>query len=185
MRRRGSNVYNSPKKSMADFLGPVHGEKNVSLLAASIKLVNMWKRGHLGALKNGKLAPTIAEMEETYRNYPCIRESVSAIAGMTGIKHVLTPSFTVLLHYAATESGNNARVMSFLERLASGLGLFENDPVYQLRRFLLAQRQAKPGQRRAGQQYVLALLIKAWNFSKSEKPCSRLAFNLNEEFPVL
>lgn len=173
------------KKSFGDFLGPVHGEKNVFLLASSLRLVWQWSHGCLASPKDARSIPTISELQDCYRDHPNLRESVVRVAGMSSLKRLLTPSYAVLIHYAATLENKNAVAESFFDRLGSGLGLYENDPVYQLRKFLLSQKGASPGNRRAGQTYVLALTIKAWNASKQEQKVSRLVFKVDEGFPQL
>ena len=42
-------------KNFSDFLGPVHGEKNVNLLAAAVRLVHIWTSGNLGATTTKKI----------------------------------------------------------------------------------------------------------------------------------
>jgi hypothetical protein len=169
------------KKSFGDFLGPIHGEKNVNLLASSLRLVHGWSSGDLGNFLSS--VPSISELEVTYRDHPKLRDSVARVAGMKDLRRLLTPTYAVLIHYAGTQSGHAARVESFFERLGNGLGLTDTDAVYHLRKFLLSQKTA--GQRRVGRIYVLALAIKAWNASKEEKPTRALSFKANEEFPVL
>lgn len=173
------------KKDFADFLGPVHGEKNTTLLAAGIRLVYLWRKGMLSNLKDSKAFPTIAELEETLRENPRIRESVHRIGCLKEARRLATSSFLVIIHYAGLMSGNPATVEAFLERLGSGIGLAADDPIFHLRKFLLAQKTASPGHRRPGQQYILALLIKAWNASKRGEKLHTLRFSVNETFPVL
>ncbi len=173
------------KKQLSDFLGPVHGEKNVHLLAAVIRLVYAWQNGGLSRLKDSKAYPSISQLEITLRDHPNIRDSVNVVSGMNHVRKILTASYASLIHYAGTLQNKSATVHSFLDRLGSGLGLEATDPVYQLRQFLLAQVSPSPGHRRTGKEYVLALTIKAWNLSKSAQPVRRLKFAVDEEFPVL
>ena len=172
-------------KSFADFLGPVHGEKNVFNLASAVRLVYHWSTGTLDKQRDGKTLPTIKQLETVYRDHPNLKDSVSAIANRSDVRKIITPSYAMLIHYAATLENNSARVESFFDRLGSGLGLYEDDPVYHLRRFLLSQRSLKPGQRRSRQEYVLALAIKAWNACKNEQKMKALSFRVGEPFPQL
>lgn len=170
-------------KGYADFLGPVGGEKNVYLLASTIRLVWQWKNSQLG-ISQSKTGPSIAQLQDCFRSNPNIRESVHRAAALE-VKRLLTPSYAALIHYAGTMEGKPATVESFLERLGNGLGLGIDDPVYHLRKFLLGLRGMAPGHRRPGKWYVLALAIKAWNSAKVESKIKGLKFAINEEFPVL
>jgi hypothetical protein len=170
-------------KSFGDFLGPVHGEKNVYLLASMVRLVYRWQHGNLDS--KGNVDPTIAELEITLRDHPGIRESANRVASMAQLKRILTSSFAGLIHYAGYLEGKTAMVESFLERLGSGLGLMDDDPVYHLRKFLLSQRGIRPGYRRPTQVYILALAIKAWTASKEEKRIKALQFRTGDAFPQL
>lgn len=185
-----SEVYSTigigAKKNFSDFLGPVHGEKNVALLAAAIRLVCIWQKGSLGgAIKDGSTFPTIAELEMSLAANPGVRQSANFVASCGGLKKILTPSYAALIHYAATTQHAQSRGELFLSRLSDGLALESSDPVYQLRKFLLSQKSSTPGHRRAGQAYVLALAIKAWNSFKDSKPMVSLRLASNETFPVL
>lgn len=171
-------------KNFGDFLGPVYGEKNTALLAATIRLVYYWHNDLLARMKDGKLAPTFTQLQETLQSHPAIRESVNRVSNNKNMRF-MTPSYSTLIHYAGTLEGKNATVESFLERLGNGLGLTETDPVYNLRRFILSQRGPRPGTRRAAPLYLLALAIKAWNLSKNGKTTKDIRFRSDETFPQL
>lgn len=171
-------------KNFGDFLGPVYGEKNTSLLAATIRLVYYWDNGMLAKMKDGKKIPTFTALEETLRSHPTIRDSVNRISNHKDMRF-MTPSFAALIHYAGTREGKNATVEAFLERLGNGLGLTDTDPVYVLRKFILSQRGPHAHTRRAAPMYMLALAIKAWNLSKCSKATRDIRFRSDEEFPKL
>lgn len=175
------------KKSLGDFLGPMGKEKNVHLLASTIRLVHLWRHGQLGSMGEGggRLLPTIAEMEKTFLDNPNIRDSVNALASMNATRRLLNATYACLIHYAGTLDNKSASVQSFLDRLGSGLGLAADDPVYCLRKELEKMRGPTPGRHRVGRQYVLAMAIKAWNASKREQRMKALVFKVGEAFPVL
>lgn len=173
------------KKALQDFLGPMQEEKNVHLLSAALRLVYAWRHGRLSDLKNGRTMPTIPELQQTLEDNPKLRRSVEFVSGKKSVRDVLTGSFACLIHYAGLMEDKVSTAESFLERLGDGIGLEIDDPVYQLRKFLLAQRAPTPGKRRTGKEYVLALAIKGWNLSKKEAKIKVLKFQLDEEFPVL
>ncbi len=172
-------------KNFGDFLGPMHHEKNTTLLAAACRRVYYWQNGLLPTMKDGRQAPTIAALEQVLKEHPTIRESVSRAASMSDTKKLLTSSYIALVHYAGTLEGKNATVESFLERLGKGEGLYATDPIFHLRNLLLQQRGPKAGSRRAGQQYILACVIKAWNATKKEQKMLALRFATAESFPQL
>lgn len=172
-------------KSFGDFLGPMHHEKNTTLLAAACRLVYYWQNGLLPMMRDNRQAPTIAALEQTLREHPTLRESVCRAASMNETKKLLTSSYVALIHYAGTLEGKNATVESFLERLGNGMGLYDTDPIFHLRKFLLSQRGPKAGMRRAGQQHVLALVIKAWNATKKDQKMLALRYASAESFPQL
>lgn len=86
------------RKSMADFLGPVHGEKNAVLLASTLRLVYMWGKGTLGkSEKHGAQFPTVQAMEQCYKDHPNLPESCSWIASHRDLRNLLTPSYGALI----------------------------------------------------------------------------------------
>lgn len=173
------------KKALQDFIGPMGGEKNVHLLSSALRLVYAWQHGRLHSLRDGKIMPTIAELETTLADHPKLRVSVAYVAGHKAVRDVLVGSFACLVHYAGLLEDKVSTVEAFLDRVGNGVGLESDDPVYQLRKFLLTQRGPTPGKRRTGREFVLALTIKAWNLSKKEAKIKVLKFQTDEEFPIL
>lgn len=172
-------------KSFADFLGPVHGEKNVHLYSASVRLVYYWTKDLLGNMKDGKLMPTIMDLEMTYRDHPPLKDSVNKIATMA-ISSMLAPSYSVLIHYSAYVSGLCGAAEDFLERIGTGLGLMEDDPAYQLRKLALQEQRLKSGfKERVDKSVVLARLIKGWNLCREGKKTKDIRFRQGEQFPKL
>lgn len=171
-------------KSFADFLGPVHGEKNTTLYASSVRMVFCWSRGILHNMKDGRTMPTIMDLEICYKDHPHLKESVHWVASLSSIKGLLIPAYAVLIHYSAYCTGVVGTAEDFLSRVGSGLGLLEDSPTYQLRRHLTANQLAKRGRGKAKED-ILALTIKAWNMVKEGKKTKDLRFRTGEEFPTL
>lgn len=172
------------KKGLVDFLGPVYGEKNPTLYAAALRLVHVWRTGRL---KSGwkSLAHSISELETAYHDHPQLADSVAWVSNHKPVRVLLNGTYAAFIHYAGFLEGKQAAVESFLDRVGSGLGLMEDDPAYQLRKFLLSQKGLTAGHRRPGRDYVLALAIKAWNAAKQGEKMKALAFKVNEDWPVL
>lgn len=173
------------KKGLQDFLGPMGGEKNVHLLSSALRIVHVWQHGRLNNLRDARTSPTIAELEVTLKDHPKLRISVDWVSSHKAIRDVLVGSFATLIHYAGLLEEKVSTVEAFLQRLGDGVGLESDDPVYQLRQFLLSQRGPSPGKRRTGKEFVLALTIKAWNLSKKESKVKTLRFRVDEDFPIL
>lgn len=168
-------------KGFADFLSP-YGEKNANNLAALTRLVFLWMNDSLDQSKNGRRLPTVAELAVTLEQNPDMRESVRFVVAHADIKRTFTPSVACLVHYAGTLSGNNALVCDFLERTGNGLGLFDDNPIFHLRKFLLGQRSNR---RKHAFEYNLALCIKAWNYVLDGRKTGGLRFTPEEQFPIL
>ncbi len=172
-------------KNLADFLGPVYGEKNVMLLASTLRLVHLWRTDRLKRPGWKSLSTSIAELEIVYHDHSKLPASVVWVSSHKACRDLLNPSYATLIHYAGTLEGKAAMVESFLERVGSGLGLLDDDPVWHLRKFLLSQRGLKPGHKRPGREYMLALAIKAWTASKEGRKVRALQFRVDETFPKL
>lgn len=173
-------------KRYADFLGPIHGEKNVHLLSATLRLVYHWEHKGLGngtAIRSHMLS--MFDLDETYKQHPKLADSVAFIMSTRETRKLLTGSFASLIHYAGCRGDQRAMVEAFLARIGDGVGLLQDDPIWQLRDFLLSQRGPKAGIRRAGQIFVLALAIKAWNATRQGKRLQKLRFRTDETFPEL
>lgn len=163
----------------ADFMN----EKNRKLLCAALKLMYVWGEGRLAqAFKLA--APSNAVMQKVLDQYPDIRESVHWIAGHS-VRRVLTPRYGVLIHYAGTLEGRSATVESFLDRLGTGLGYTDTDPIYHLHNFLISNRKKGIGSKSTDQDYVLQMVIKAWNASKEGRSMKKLAIRSDEALPQL
>jgi hypothetical protein len=170
-------------KSYTDFLGlPSVGEKNVTLLASTLKLVSLWERGALRHIKNGHYFPTIPMMQELLRRRPEIRDVVSDIAGMTALKGVLPLSLAALVYFVASIDGQRDKVVAFLDQIATGLNMTVTTPAYHFKRLLDKQRGSK---HKVVQTYMLALFIKCWNATKEGKEMKVLRLSADEEFPTL
>lgn len=171
------------KKKLADFLGPVHHEKNTNLMASTIKLVDSWDKGRLGTAAHD--VTSIRDLEETYYKYKGIAESCARIASLRETRVLLNPTYASFIHFVATYEGYGAQVEVFMQTLGNGLGLVEDNPIYHLRKYLLTLRGPIADRKRPGKLYVLALAIKAWNAFRDEKRIKSLQFKSNEEFPSI
>lgn len=169
------------KKHLADFLHP-EGHKNALLLASTARIVALWMDGNLHQIKNDAVYPTVARQNEIVQIYPELQEVVDWVASKKGVRDILTPTFACLICFAGRLTRNGPLALAFLERLAMGAGVFDNEPVFHLRKFLLANKSSK---RRFQQPHILALLIKTWNATLEERQMRALQLRTDEAFPVL
>lgn len=84
-----------------------------------------------------------------------------------------------LFYLAAKKDPIAAR--QFLNDVSKGIGLQQNDPAYTVREHIIS-RQAKGGVRIA-RQYVLGVLIKAWNARRDSRPMRVVRVGEGEPFP--
>ena len=168
------------QKNTSDFLA-ANAFKNATLMASTAKLLALHQDGNLANMKDGKVSPTTARVLQIIEDNPTLTDSAAWTHG-NPVSKLLTVSFACLIHYVATQQGHSAAVSAFLDRIGNGLGLRDYEPVYHLRKFLLAHKSAK---RKAAQPFVLALAIKAWIYAKNEKSVNDLRFRTDEKFPVL
>lgn len=170
------------KKSFVDFM---REEKNRTLLSSVVRLVFVWESGRLSMEMGSRSSTTasIKEMQETLVASPDIREAVNHVASrFGGLRGLVSQSYVSLVYYAAIRTGSKEKAESFLTTLRDGLGLDELSPIYHLRKFLQVNAANR---RKAPQQHVLALFVKAWNLFLTGRKVGLLRIRADEEFPVL
>lgn len=133
------------KKSFADFLGPVNGQKNVTLLAAAARLVYLWRVKGLSKYKDSSAQPTMAQLQETFDTSIGLADSVNWVANHNALKQLFTLSIAALIHYVGTCHGQKIAVENFLERVSDGADLAKNSGAFKLRAFLLSQNHVRRG----------------------------------------
>jgi len=171
-------------KNYADFLGPIHGEKNCLNLAAVLSLVYSWEKGQLEQHRSNR--PSIQQLNEVRERHPELPMSVNYCCNKTALKKVMNVSMASLLYYAASREGFQHKAETFLEKIATGLNLTITDPAFHFRNFAMGQRSRKGKfEKTASSTHELALFIKAWNLFKADKPCQLLALRKDEKFPTL
>jgi hypothetical protein len=171
-------------KSFADFLKE---DKNKHQVAAVTRLVYLWEKDNLHGVRTG-VGSTPQMLDEILTRHPKIRDSVNKIMSISGmIACGANRSWSSFVHYVgATHHHNSALADEFFERLADGVNLFEDSPVYGLRRFLAIQKAKKQNHRAMLPPFIsFALYIKAWNYYREGKKIRNLKFSADEPFPKL
>lgn len=162
----------------------LRGHTKTNALAAAVKAV---LRADLfsvkAALKPGSVYPvTNAQGVERVESDPAIKWA--ATEGGKFIKIGLPGRIAALFIYRFSKIDEEDAAV-FFERLLSGAGLAENDPIFQLRETLISSRDNFKGERNAV--HIGALVIKAWNKYRAGESCSTLRFRVGganpERFP--
>lgn len=97
------------------------------------------------------------------------------------LKGIIAASRIAWLHYVAQEFAPG-RCVTFFERLSDGVNLSADDPIYQLRARLIADRSTT---KRMPRKECVAIVIKAWNAFYEGKRVKLLRFAAGEPFPRL
>jgi len=138
-------------RTIVDYL--LHrGEKNVVHLASALHYIWKHERGHSFLYNGARSTPSPRELLDLLERRPEIR---ACVVSARRCRDVVSVGQMAYLRYVV---GGWAE--SFIDVVASGANLAEDDPVLRLRERMLANRVTKaklPGPER------LALLIKAWN----------------------
>jgi hypothetical protein len=139
------------KRTFGDVL-KLRQESNCILLAALVRRVNLWKRGH----RDFNAATSIKELLTTLQQHPELRDSVKA---GREIPHLRIPGSALALAHWLFNQIDEDDCVDFFEKLASGSMLTDDDPIFVLRRTMMdVQRGA-----RLREKVCMAYIVKAWN----------------------
>ena len=157
----------------------LRGHKKVNALAATAKAVIRAEQYSVKvALKPSSVYPvTTAQGVKRVESDPAIKEA--ALEGVKFGKIGLPGKIASLFIYRFTKIDADDAV--FFERLLSGAGLAEDDPIFQLRETLRASRDNFKGERNPA--HIGALVIKAWNKYRAGEQCSTLRFRVGGSNP--
>lgn len=146
------------KRTLADVL-KLRGESNFTALAAILLRAYQWKQGYRRTLKKaGGAAPTHRQLLEMLEAHPELRRSAE-IADRVRKSARIAGGTAGLCHWLFLRV-DQSDCAYFFARLADGVGLQADDPIYALRRAL---DNLALDHHRAEDTYVTALVIKAWN----------------------
>ncbi|WP_020469700.1 hypothetical protein [Zavarzinella formosa] len=170
-----------------------NGHTNNTTLAALCRLAigyekadgDMWKWATSGA----KVRLTAQELLDKARNNTQAFESTSFVIGLKHVRKMAGPGLAAFVHYILTlETNESWRVDNFFNTLNDGTNLEPTSPVLVLRNKLSmgdsAMTRNNSGDKATA--YKIALIFKAWNAYRKDKPVARLRFDQgNEAFPTL
>lgn len=165
------------RRSAADTLA-VKGEMSCKSLAACLAVIDRYMTGRIS--KSVKYTNT--EVEEVLEKYPEARRSVRLCMET---KRLLPNAILAGCHYLFAQK-NQEQADQFVRDLRSGVGLEDGDPVYVLRERLMQNNIAKA---KLGKFYLMAIVIKAWNYRRDRKNIRFLRWREEgdnpEPFPVV
>jgi hypothetical protein len=166
----------TPGRKLRDVLTIHEGSAHVHLPTTILVLANYLKE----TLANPQSVSN-AEAMDVYLTNPKLGEAVRICDNK--LSKVICASRIAWLYYIATNSKSvDPRWLEFFDRLADGANLSIDDPIYQLRARLVADRSSRARLPRAE---VLALLVKAWNAHVEKKRLKLLKWCEGEPFPRL
>lgn len=163
-------------RSPADLLKEL-GYKYCNRLAATAQFIERYNVGDFnftGVRKFGKFSSL--EVLGMVEKYPGVCDAIDATRALA---RVMPPSAGAGLYYLCAQKDETLAGL-FYNTLGNGVGLKENEPVYQLREKLLKHRSGEIDLKSG---YIAALTIKAWNLTRTGRKVKGLKFANDETFP--
>lgn len=165
-------------RSHADTLSAI-GEKQCKDLAAALNLV---ERYFTGGLQIGRKHVSNAEVIILLERYSDIRSCLSGVAHPKGL---IARSVAIACKYLFRQKDPQLADW-FFDALISGKNLSDGLPVYVLRERLMRNAMSKA---KLNREHIMALTIKAWNATRSNREMKSLWFRENgdntEAYPVV
>lgn len=157
----------------------IQDEERTSLLSAAIGWVYRYERGKLGSVASA--TPSPAEEQDTLKRHPRLRDSVAVLS--RSIYHAIgMQGMLAALHYVMVQR-DETLADAFFDGLGTGTMIRESDPVYQLRKRLIANRTST---RKLSSVEAPALVIKAWNQTREGREIQQLGWRpAAEPFPEI
>lgn len=155
------------------------GEKNGKDISSALKII---ERYFTAGLPVGRKNFTNSDMVDLLDKYPDVR---SCLGGVTHPKGLFPRSIAIACNYLF-RIRDEELASRFFDELISGTRLDEGSPVYILRERLMRNAMSKA---KLKPEYIMALMIKAWNALRSGREIKSLRFRENgdgaESFPIV
>jgi len=166
------------RRSHGDTLSAL-GEKNGKDISSALKII---ERYFTAGLPVGRRSFTNSDMVELLDKYPDAR---SCLGGVSHPKGLFPRSIAIACNYLF-RIRDEELASRFFDELISGTRLDEGSPVYILRERLMRNAMSKA---KLKPEYIMALMIKAWNALRSGREIKNLRFRENgdgaEFFPIV
>jgi hypothetical protein len=162
-------------RTPADLLS-LKGEKATGNLTAALNLISLDKRG---AMKRNRWseAATNPEREQLLEEHPEIRDSVAVCEKAKAVISVGILAYVYWRGHQVAESLADV----FVEALATGANLSEDNPAFVLRETLLRNKGSR--NKKLQRPVVVAYSIKAFNAFLKQEPMRMLSWKAREDFP--
>lgn len=172
------------KRTAADTFA-VRGEKNYSLLAASLAIVETYYAGKAQLRLTVRGSVSNQQYEEWLLKYPALPNCVTYC--VSRITKLIQPSIMTACHYIFSRIDSHA-ADNFIQRLSSGENIAEDSPMSRLREKLLENYTSL---RKYDRSYLFGMILKTWNAERTGRKLARFRvnaagneFDRNERFPV-
>jgi len=167
------------KRKLSDVL-KLRGEVDTFDLAAAIRMGWRWDTGPATLRSNTGVSNPVALrwLEE----HPEIRLELHNVSGMQGAPLYLAPRISATFALRARRL-EPEEVVVFLHKLEHGDELARRDPIFALRRLLIASHTRQD--RDMTPYKLLGLVIKTWNYWLGSVQVDNITFRANERFPTL
>lgn len=152
----------------------VMGETNASRLASALRYVHRYLSPEAAA-RRGKL--TNSEVQDLLKAHPFVRDSLAL--ALANESKLLPVSQLAAIHYLFSLRSKE-EADAFVAKLKDGVGLEEGNPVLVLRERLVLNAASKA---KVGEDYVAALVIKAWNAYRKGENIKALRFREKGKSP--
>lgn len=153
-----------------DVLG-IAGESYTHSLASALGAIYRLEHFGMASLpkQRGRERASNRDIEETLKRHPGIRSSLQM--GHEIWPYLGSAGMGVTLHYLMSQKDKEL-ADTFFGQLQSGEGLRQRDPAYQLREYLINQRDKRTKAPLVDRVFVF---VKAWNLARAGKPASKPA----------
>jgi hypothetical protein len=169
-------------RQAADVLD-IHGHANTSVIASAARMILVYDwYGDFQSVAN-RVKPSKHLILQTVESYPALHNSVSRARPLHSFRSGKA-LFTALHFLFSTIDGDDAD--AFFDRLATGTGLTDGDPILLLRERMFANAASKTKMQTND---TAALTIKAWNAFREGKRIRQLRYTTGgaspEQFPTI
>ena len=165
-------------RTFADALN-LADEKNSSILAATLRRVNLWELGAYKA-QGGNVKPTRAELADTLEKHPGLRKDIEW-AQPRARNMMLAPTVAAFVRWLLRETDEGEGVW-FTDRMNDLHQLPHEHIVMVLHRRIIREREMRV----YGPDEFVALVVKAWNYHRRGEEVGKIQMPgilTNETFP--
>jgi hypothetical protein len=157
------------KRTLGDVL-KLRGEKNYVAIASVLMRAVLWQDGARRTIRSTN-RPTHRQLLMFLEQHPEIRRSAEIGSRVRNVMRI-SPGTAGLCHWLFNRI-DGSDCAFFFARLTDGAGLVPGDPIYALRRSV--ENTARDKGRRP-EEYVTALVIKAWNAYRDGQELKLIAY---------